>query len=432
MKVLVIGNGGREHALVWKITQSPIVSKVYCAPGNTGTSFMGENVPIGAEEVERLLRFAKEKKIDLTVVGPEQPLVLGIVDCFEKEGLRIFGPSQKAAELEGSKSFAKEMMEKCGTPTASFRCFFDIGEARDHLENRKYPLVIKADGLAAGKGVVICHEKKDALEAINRIMGEKIFGQAGAKIVVEDFLVGEEASYLAFVDGKTILPMASSQDHKAIFDDDLGPNTGGMGAYSPAPVMDKKTMDKVTREIALPIVQGMEKEGRLYKGVLYVGLMMASEGPKVLEFNCRFGDPETQPILYRMKSDIVPLFQASIDGKLNELSIEWSDTPAVCVVMASQGYPDSYEKGIPITGLDERGGVEGAMAFHAGVDFKNGRFVTNGGRVLGVTASGHDIKASIENAYQAVSKIRWEGAYYRKDIGRKAMNLTPFVRALKN
>ncbi len=424
MRVLVIGSGGREHALAWKINQSPMVSRVYCAPGNTGTSFACENVSIGIEDTERLLQFAKEKKVDLTVVGPEQPLVMGIVDLFEREGVRIFGPTQKAAELEGSKSFAKEIMRKCGIPTAGFASFTDPDQAKAYLENKEYPLVIKADGLAAGKGVIICGEKKKAFSAISQIMEEKTFGSAGGRIVIEDFLEGEEASYLAFVDGEHVLPMASSQDHKAVFDGDQGPNTGGMGAYSPAPVMDKKTMDRVTNEVALPVVKAMKNEGRPFKGILYAGLMISEKGPKVLEFNCRFGDPETQPVLLRMKSDIVPLFQASIEGNLDKHTIEWSETSAICVVMASRGYPGPYNKGMPISGLDAKGGVEGARVFHAGVDFTDGRIVTNGGRVLGVTAEGRDIKSAIDNAYAAVSRIKWEGAYYRRDIGKKALSLS--------
>lgn len=421
MKVLIVGSGGREHTLAWKITQSPLVSRVFCAPGNAGTSFSCENVPIESEDIEKLAEFAKDNKIDLTIVGPEQPLVLGIVDCFQEKGMRIFGPSKKAAELEGSKSFAKEIMKKYGIPTAAFHSFADPKKAMDELENRKYPLVIKADGLAAGKGVIICQEKKEALEAIKQIMEEKAYGSAGNSIVIEGFLKGEEVSYLAFVDGENILPLASSQDHKAIFDGDKGPNTGGMGAYSPAPIMDQKLMDRVTEEIAKPVVNGMKLEGRPYKGILYAGLMIDEGNPKVLEFNCRLGDPETQPVLFRMKSDIIPVFQAAIDGKLGTQNIEWLDKPAVCVVMASKGYPGSYEKGLPIAGLDDKGDVEGGTVFHAGVAFKEDELVTNGGRVLGVTATGFDIKNAIDNVYRAVSKIHWDGVYYRKDIGSKAI-----------
>ncbi len=421
MKILLIGSGGREHALAWKINQSPMVSKVYCAPGNAGTSFICENVPIAADDTEKLLSFAKEKSIDLTVVGPEQPLVLGIVNLFEKEGLAVFGPSEKAAELEGSKSFAKEIMKKYNLPTADFSTFSDADSAKAYLEKKEYPLVIKADGLAAGKGVLICNKKEEAIAAIEQIMEEKLFGQAGAQVVIEDFLVGEEASYLAFVDGENVLPMASSQDHKAVFDGDRGPNTGGMGAYSPAPIMNQEVMDMVTREVAEPMVKAMAKEGRLFKGILYAGLMMTSQGPKILEFNCRFGDPETQPILLRMKNDIIPIFQASINGSLDQCKVEWSDAPAVCVVMASKGYPGSYEKGLPISGLNSEGGLDDAMVFHAGTSLKSGETVTNGGRVLGVTATGQHIQGAIENAYHAVSKIKWDGAFYRTDIGRKAI-----------
>lgn len=421
MKVLVVGGGGREHALVWKIKQSPLVSQVFCAPGNAGTSFICENVSIGAGEIERLVQFAKEEKIGLTVIGPERALTMGIVDVFEKEGLRIFGPTQKAAELEGSKSFAKEIMKKYRIPTASFDSFTDADQARDYLGKKEFPLVVKADGLAAGKGVVLCGDKEEALAAINRIMDKKEFGSAGGRIVIEDFLEGEEASYLAFVDGEHVLPMASSQDHKAVFDEDRGPNTGGMGAYSPAPIMDRQTMDWVTEKVALPVIEAMKNEGKAFRGILYAGLMITGEGPKVLEFNCRFGDPETQPVLLRMKSDIVPLFQACMEGKLDKYSIEWTETSAVCVVMASQGYPGTFKKGLPVTGLDEKGGVEGAVVFHAGADLKDGRVVTNGGRVLGVTAEGRDIESAIDNAYNAVTKIQWDGVYFRKDIGKKAL-----------
>jgi len=421
MRVLIIGSGGREHALVWKISQSPLVSGIFCAPGNAGTEFIGENVSIRPDEIEKLVRFAREKRIDLTVVGPEQPLVLGIVDRFEEEELKIFGPSQKAAELEGSKAFAKELMQRYAIPSASFRVFTDVDRAKDSLENHPYPLVIKADGLAAGKGVLICASKQEAQDALCRIMRDRIFGAAGQKVVIENFLAGEEVSYLAFVDGETVLPMASSQDHKAIFDDDRGPNTGGMGAYSPAPALDAAMMERVTREIALPLVRGMKDMGRPYKGVLYVGLMLTADGPKVLEFNCRFGDPETQPILFRMKSDVIPLMQASIDGGLEKCSLEWTGAPAVCVVMASEGYPGPYKKGRLITGLNEKGGLERGMVFHAGVDRQEGRLLTNGGRVLGVTATGPDIQSARDNAYRAVAGIHWEGAYYRRDIARKAL-----------
>jgi phosphoribosylamine--glycine ligase len=421
MRVLVVGGGGREHALVWKIAQSPKVSKVYCAPGNAGISEQATIVPIKANELNGLLEFALKEKIDLTVVGPEDPLTRGIVDLFGSKGLSIFGASQKAAEIEGSKAFAKEMMKKYRVPTASFEIFEDRKEAMAYIRRLGAPVVVKADGLAAGKGVIVCRTVEEALQSVERIMVEKIFGEAGNRVVIEEYLVGEEASYIAFTDGKTILPMASSQDHKPIFDGDEGPNTGGMGAYSPAPVVTDWIHEMILEKILRPIIQGMGEEGRRYKGVLYAGIMICEGVPKVLEFNARFGDPETQPVLMRMKGDIVPILEACMKGNLSQCEIEWDKRASVCVVMASGGYPGDYEKGKMIKGLDEVARMEDILVFHAGTSLKDGQMVTNGGRVLGVTGLGKDIPNAIERTYQAVKKISWDGVHYRKDIGLKAM-----------
>ncbi len=421
MKVLVVGSGGREHALVWKIAQSPRVTRVYAAPGNAGTAERAENVPIGAEDVDALAAFAEREGVDLTVVGPEAPLVLGIVDRFRERGLRIFGPTAAAARLEGSKAFAKAVMERCGVPTAEYREFSDPGEARAYVRERGAPIVIKADGLAAGKGVTVARTVDEALAAVDAIMVERRFGEAGARVVVEECLQGEEASFLAFCDGKNVLPMASSQDHKPVFDDDQGPNTGGMGAYSPAPVVTPELFDEILETVIRPTVEGLAREGTPYVGVLYAGLMIQDGRPKVLEFNCRFGDPECQPIVMRMKGDLVPVLEACIDGTLDRVSLEWDPRPAVCVVMASGGYPGSYAKGHEIHGLDEAARLEDVVVFHAGTRREGDRVVTAGGRVLGVTALGEDIPAAIRRAYQAVERISWEGVHYRRDIGRKAL-----------
>ena len=421
MKVLVVGGGGREHALVWKITQSPTVSKVYCAPGNAGISEQATLVPIKANDLNALLEFALREKIDLTVVGPEEPLTRGIVDLFESKGLSIFGPSQKAAEIEGSKAFAKEMMRKYHIPTASYEIFESRREAVNYIRKQGVPIVVKADGLASGKGVIICKTVEEAIQSVDMVMVEKKFGQAGDRVVVEEYLVGEEASYIAFTDGKVILPLASSQDHKPIFDGDQGPNTGGMGAYSPAPVVTEEVNEKIVEKILRPIIQGMGEEGRLYKGVLYAGLMIHNGHPKVLEFNARLGDPETQPVLTRMKGDIVPILEACIRGNLSQYEIEWDSRASVCVVMASKGYPGDYGKGKIIEGLKEVSQMNDLFVFHAGTGFKDDWVVTNGGRVLGVTGLGRDIPKAIERTYQAVEKISWEGVHYRTDIGKKAL-----------
>jgi phosphoribosylamine--glycine ligase len=421
MKILVIGGGGREHALVWKIAQSPSVRKIFCAPGNAGISQLAQCLAFSPEDVERLAAWADQEKIDLTVVGPEAPLTLGIVDAFEARGLRIFGPSRMAAEIEGSKVFAKELMEKYGIPSAEFKTFSDPAEAVGYLKQMGPPLVVKADGLAAGKGVILCSTVDEAQAAVDLIMVKKAFGAAGDRVIVEERLEGEEASFLAFTDGKSIVPLPTSQDHKPVFDGDQGPNTGGMGAYSPAPVVTEKVHRQVMEEIMFPTVQGMTREGRAYRGVLYAGLMIRNEKAKVLEFNARFGDPETQPLLMRMKSDLIPVLEGTATGQLADLKVEWEDRPTVCVVMASGGYPGSYEKGKEILGLEAAAGVAETCIFHAGTAMKDGKVLTAGGRVLGVTALGKGIREAIDRAYEAVKKISWEGVHYRKDIGQKAL-----------
>lgn len=421
MKVLVVGGGGREHALVWKISQSPLVKKIYCAPGNAGIATLAECVPIGAEDVEQLLAFARQQKIDLTVVGPEGPLSVGIVDRFEAAGLRIFGASQKAAAIEASKSFAKHIMTKYKVPTAVGETFTRYKPAEAYIKKMGAPIVVKADGLAAGKGVIVCDTVKKAIAALNQIMVKNEFGDAGKKVVVEECLIGEEASFLAFTDGKTVLPLPSSQDHKPIFDGDKGPNTGGMGAYSPAPVVDRHLHDRIMQEIMIPTVQGMAAEGRPYKGVLYAGLMIDRDRIKVLEFNGRFGDPEAQPLLMRLKNDIIPIIEAIIDERLDQCRLEIDDRATVCVVMAAGGYPGKYKKGLPIQGLDKARRLKDVMVFHAGTGKQGKQIVAAGGRVLGVTALGRTVEAAIEQAYKAVAKISWQGVQYRKDIGQKAL-----------
>ena len=417
MQVLVIGNGGREHALVWKIKQSPKVKAIFCAPGNAGTSEIAENVPIAADDIEGLLQFALNKGIELTIVGPEQPLVMGIVDQFNEKGLRIFGPNAHAAELEGSKSFSKNIMNKYGLPTAEYKNFTSSEEAEEYVNDKSCPLVVKADGLAAGKGVLLCRTTEEALIAVNTIMKNRSFGSAGDQIVIEEFLEGQEISVLAFSDGKTVLLMDSAQDHKAAFDGDTGPNTGGMGAYSPAPVFTEVMQQKVRDKIMLPMVRAMKQEGRPYKGILYAGLMLTKTGPQILEFNARFGDPETQPLLVRLDSDIIPIFEACIDGTLDQCQLNWKNKSSVCVVMAAAGYPNSYEKGKFISGLENANSIQEVVVFHAGTKKQDGKIVTNGGRVLGVTATGENTSSAIERAYEAVNQIKWEGIHYRKDIG---------------
>lgn len=421
MKVLVVGGGGREHALVWKIAQSPMVEQIYCAPGNAGIAAIAHCVDIGVTDLERLCRFALEQGIDLTVVGPELPLTMGIVDLFESQSLKAFGATQKASEIEGSKAFCKDFLKRHGIPSAEYATFENRIQGADYIRSRQGPLVVKADGLAAGKGVIVAQTEKEALEALDRVMLAKEFGSAGDRVVVEEYLTGEEASFLVFTDGETVIPMVSSQDHKCIFDNDRGPNTGGMGAYSPAPVVTEEVHSKIIHDIMIPVIQGMAAEGRTYRGVLYGGLMIENGKPRVLEFNARLGDPEAQPILMRMKSDLVPLLMACLDGTLRGMEIEWESRAAICVVMASQGYPGAYEKGRVIQGLDETASMEDVSVFHAGTVLQEERIVTSGGRVLGVTALGHGIPQAIEKVYQAVEKIKWDGVHYRKDIGKKAL-----------
>ncbi|MBI4523456.1 MAG: phosphoribosylamine--glycine ligase [Deltaproteobacteria bacterium] len=421
MKVLVIGSGGREHALVWKISQSPEVKKIYCAPGNGGIGEIAELVPVGAEQIERLADFAERENVDLTVVGPELPLTLGIVDLFRERGLKIFGPDREAAKLEGSKVFAKELLEECDVPTASFAIFAEAAPAKRYLFAQPVPCVIKAEGLAAGKGVQICATRQEAERAIDDILVDKVFGAAGERVVIEEFLRGEELSFMAITDGDHILPLASSQDHKRVFDGDRGPNTGGMGAYSPAPVLTPALHQRVLREILEPVLQGLNKRGIRYSGVLYAGLMITDEGPKVLEFNARFGDPECQPLMMRLKSDLVALFQATIEGKLDRAQVEWKEEYSVCVVLCANGYPGPYEKGKEIRGLERLKDWERGYVFHAGTSKSQGRFLTSGGRVLGVTALGRDVEQAVREVYRGVAQIHWEGMHYRKDIAYRAM-----------
>lgn len=421
MKVLVVGGGGREHALVWKIAQSPLVEKVYCAPGNPGTAALAENLPIAVDQLDKLLAFAYENKIDLTVVGPEQPLSLGIVDLFESHGLKVFGPSQKAAFIEGSKAFSKDLMKKYNVPTAAYGVFTDQTEAEAFIRATGAPIVVKADGLAAGKGVIIAQTCEEAIAAVQDMLSGNAFGSAGSRVVIEEFLTGEETSFLVITDGKNVIPLASAQDHKAIFDGDKGPNTGGMGAYSPAPVVTADIHEKAMQQVIQPTVDGMAAEGRPYRGVLYAGLMVKDGQVKTLEFNARFGDPECQPLLMRMKSDIVPVLLAVANGDLGTAGIDWHEKAAVCVVMASEGYPGDYRKGDVIKGLDMAAQIDEVYVFHAGTGQKDGDCVTNGGRVLGVTALGNSVQESITTAYKAVNCISWNGVQFRTDIGKKAL-----------
>ena len=421
MKILVVGGGGREHALVWKLKQSPRVDKVYCAPGNAGIGQLATCVDIGVEDIEKLAEFAQNEGIGLTVVGPELPLTLGIVDRFEELGLRVFGTSKAGAILEGSKVFTKDLLAKYDIPAGHSRTFTDRQEAVHYIEEVGAPLVVKADGLAAGKGVIVAHSVAEAISAVDLIMADKAFGEAGDRLLVEEFLAGEEASFIAFTDGKTVLPLPTSQDHKAVYDDDKGPNTGGMGAYSPAPVVTEDLHRQAMEEVMLPTVRAMAAEGRPYKGMLYAGLMIKNGKAKVLEFNCRFGDPEAQPLLMRLKTDLVEIMEAVIDDRLHEITLEIDPRPTVCVVMAAGGYPGSYEKGHVIEGLDAAAEVDDVVVFHAGTAEKDGRVVSSGGRVLGVTAIGHTLQGAIDKAYLAVGKISWQDCYYRKDIGQKAL-----------
>ena len=426
MNVLLIGSGGREHAIAWKLAQSKDLDKLYIAPGNAGTAKCGENIPIGTTSIDKLLDFAKRKTVELVVVGPEDPLAAGVVDTFEAAGIKAFGPSKEAAQLEANKAFAKQLMRSAAISTAEGRIFDRFTDAKAYIASRDEAVVVKATGLAKGKGVFVCDDPSDGILAAEKIMCDKIFGEAGAQIIVEDKLLGEEASILAFVDGRNIYIMESSQDHKPIGDGDTGPNTGGMGAYSPAPVVTEEVMNQISREILVPVVDGMNRNGTPYKGVLYAGLMITSGGPRVLEFNVRFGDPETQPILMRLKSDLLEVLLAVCNGTLDQVSLEWDQRPAVCVVMASGGYPGDYENGKRITGIGEAEQMENVVVFHAGTKLVpakagNDDIVTSGGRVLGVTALGETIADAKERAYEAVDMIKFDGAYCRRDIADKAI-----------
>lgn len=419
---MVVGKGGREHALVWKLAQSKDVEKIYCAPGNAGIAGIAETIPIELTDLNRLADFAQEKKIDLTVVGPELPLTLGIVNIFEERELRIFGPDKEASEIEGSKAFAKEFMQRYHIPTASFRIFSDPAEAIDFISSASYPLAIKADGLAAGKGTVIVNEPFEAKITIENIMIRKIFGEAGERLVIEEFLRGEEVTVMALTDGERVIPMVSSQDHKRIFDGDKGPNTGGMGAYAPTNVIPEKMMKRIVDEILEPTVSGLAEMGRLYKGVLYTGIIVTDRGPKVLEYNCRFGDPETQAVLPLLDTDLVEIFLDIADGYLNIDEIKWKDKSCVCVVIASRGYPQSEEKDRIIEGLDKNND-ENCMVFHAGTSLKNGQYVTNAGRILGVTAIDHSLRGAISKVYDRIQDINFDGMQYRKDVGMRAVKV---------
>ena len=419
MKVLVVGSGGREHAIVTSVSKSPKVDKIYCAPGNAGIAALAECVPIAAMEFDKLVAFAKEKEIDFTIVGMDDPLVGGIVDVFEAEGLRVFGPRKNAAILEGSKAFSKDLMKKYKIPTAAYENFTDPKEALAYLETAKMPIVLKADGLALGKGVLICNTLEEAQEGVRTIMEDKKFGSAGNTMVIEEFMTGREVSVLSFVDGKTIKIMSSAQDHKRAKDGDQGLNTGGMGNFSPSPFYTKEVDDFCKKYIYQATVDAMAAEGRPFTGVIFFGLMLTEDGPKVLEYNARFGDPEAQVVLPRMKNDIIDVMEACVDGKLDSIDLQFEDNAAVCVVLASDGYPVSYEKGFPISGFENFEGKDDYYCFHAGTAFdKDGRIVTNGGRVLGITATGKDLKEARAKAYEATEWITFENKYMRHDIGK--------------
>ena len=420
MKILIVGSGGREHAIAWKVSQSPLAEKIYCAPGNAGIAEVAECVDIGAMEFDKLASFAKEKAIDLTIIGMDDPLVGGIVDVFEAQGLRVFGPRKNAAILEGSKAFSKDLMKKYHIPTAAYETFDDPRKAEEYLKTAKFPIVLKADGLALGKGVLICNTLEEALEGVKTIMLDKKFGSAGNHMVIEEFMTGREVSVLSFVDGKTIKTMASAQDHKRAMDGDQGLNTGGMGTFSPSPFYTEEVDAFCKKYIYQPTVDAMKAEGRPFKGIIFFGLMLTPEGPKVLEYNARFGDPETQVVLPRLENDIVDLFEACIDGTLDQTELKFDNSRAtVCVMLASAGYPLEYKKGLPITGLERFEGLDGYYVFHSGTKLDGeGRIVTNGGRVLGVTANGATLKEARENAYRAVEWVNFENKYMRRDIGK--------------
>lgn len=421
MKVLVVGSGGREHCLAWKLAQSSLVDKLYCAPGNGGTSLLAENIDISATDINRLLKFAETEKIDLTVVGPEAPLVEGIVDRFQEKGLKIFGPSQELAQLEGSKVFAKRIMKKFGLPTADFEVFDNSQEAKKYAESKGAPIVVKADGLAAGKGVIVCNSVEEAREAIDLIMVEKKFGKAGERVVLEECLTGEEVSILIFTDGETIVPLVPSQDHKPIYDGDKGPNTGGMGAYAPTPLVNDDIFNNIITTIFEPLIEGLKKEGKVYKGMLYGGLMIKDNQPFVLEFNVRFGDPETQAILPKLRSDLVFVMLQTIDAKLKKVKLEWDERFCLCTVLASGGYPGSYEKGKEITGLDTLKEMKDVFVFHAGTK-RETNLLTNGGRVLNIVGLGQSLQEAQKKVYRAIENVHFEKMYYRHDIGSRALS----------
>lgn len=430
-KVLIIGNGGREHALAWKIASSPLVDQVYVAPGNAGTAQEAINVPIPVSDKAAIVQFAREQSIDLAIVGPEAPLVDGLVDDLQAAGIRTFGPSAAAAELEGSKVFCKNLLHTADIPTADYQTFRSASDASRFIKDRypesgsNVPIVVKADGLAAGKGVIVCSTREEALDAIQRIAGKREFGEAGNELILEERLVGQEVSVLAITDGSTILTLPAAQDHKPAFDGDVGPNTGGMGAYCPTPLVDEEMIRRVEKDILVPVVHALKRSRRPFRGVLYAGLMITAAGPKVLEFNVRFGDPECQPLLMRLKSDLVEILNAVVDGRLAEIEPpQWDPRPSICVVMASEGYPGSYEKGREIKGLQQAGALEDVKVFHAGTREEDGRVLTDGGRVLGVTALGSSISAAKLQAYRAVREIRWPGAWCRKDISDKALAMS--------
>ncbi len=419
MKVLVVGGGGREHTIVWKISQSPKVDKIYCAPGNGGIASLAECVNISATDIDGIVKFAKEKAVDLVMVAPDDPLVLGMVDALEKEGIRAFGPRANAAIIEGSKVFSKELMKKYNIPTAGYEVFTDSSAAIEFVKKGTFPTVIKAEGLALGKGVIIAQNEEEAVSGIKEIMEDKKFGESGNRIVIEEFLTGPEVSVLAFTDGKTVKPMVSAQDHKRAYDNDEGLNTGGMGTFSPSRLYDAAKAEECMENIFLPTIKAMSAEGRPFKGVLYFGLMMTQKGVKVIEYNCRFGDPETQVVLPRLKTDLVEIMEAVIDEHLDEIEIEWADNAAVCVVMASGGYPSSYKKGYEISGIDAVDALDDMIVFHAGTALSDGKLVTNGGRVLGVAAVGENLDAAIKRAYEGVDKISFTDEFHRSDIGIK-------------
>lgn len=420
MKVLIVGGGGREHALAWKIAQSPRVSKIYCAPGNGGIAAIAQCIPIKAVDIEGIISFSKEEQIDMVVVAPDDPLAAGMVDALEEAGIRAFGPRQNAAAIESSKVFSKNLMKKYGIPTAAYEAFENIDDATEHLKKSRFPIVIKADGLALGKGVIIAENYDEAKTAVYNMMSDKVFGNAGDRVIIEEFLTGREISILAFADGKTVIPMVSSQDHKRAYDNDMGPNTGGMGTFSPSRFYTEEISSFCMENIFMPTLEAMNRENCPFKGIIYFGLILTDDGPKVLEYNARFGDPETQVILPLLKTDLIDIFDAVIDGKLDSVNIQWDDNATVCVILASGGYPVKYKKGLEIKGIEEAEKDPSIIVFHAGTKLESGRYYTSGGRVLGVTAVAETLERAREKAYKAAEKICFPDMHFRKDIGIKA------------